>query len=184
MDRSKLRQSGNGRDPGAVRLSASGVPAADDTGANLHDYKPFANAYAEASQASVIGKKPYPVDCKRSVASDPLVMNDAGKEATAEKPVKTAIVQPKADADLEPVEVLLPPAIGIARRAEPAVMTSMMTVKDVAAYLKVSVSKIWRLSKRDPSFPSAIRFGGSTRWERQAIDCYIDGLRDRSRSDR
>lgn len=49
MDRSKLRQSGNGSNPGAMRLSASGVPVADDTGVNLRDYKTFPNAYAEAS---------------------------------------------------------------------------------------------------------------------------------------
>ena len=52
----------------------------------------------------------------------------------------------------------------------------LMNVAEVAAYTRCSVSKIWRLDKAENRFPKAIRIDGSTRWERRAIDRYLDTL--------
>jgi predicted DNA-binding transcriptional regulator AlpA len=52
----------------------------------------------------------------------------------------------------------------------------MMTVSEVANYLAVSISKVWRLTRARGDFPDPIRIGGSTRWDRRVIDRYLDGL--------
>ncbi|OYR11791.1 helix-turn-helix domain protein [Brucella rhizosphaerae] len=51
-----------------------------------------------------------------------------------------------------------------------------MTVKEVATYLSVSISKVWRLGKYDIDFPKPVHISGSTRWDRHSIDSYLDRL--------
>jgi excisionase family DNA binding protein len=44
-----------------------------------------------------------------------------------------------------------------------------LTVQDVAAYLTIGVSTIWRQVDKG-NFPTPVRIGGSTRWRRADIE--------------
>ena len=52
-----------------------------------------------------------------------------------------------------------------------------MTVEDVATYLRMSVSKVWRLRRKDPDFPQPIKIGGSSRWDPVEIDSFIEAYK-------
>lgn len=59
---------------------------------------------------------------------------------------------------------------------EPRFLPRLMTVKQVAKYLAISISKVWRLEKANVGFPKALRIAGSTRWDRCAIDRFLDSF--------
>ena len=135
----------------------------------------FPNAYAEASQASSLGRTPVPfTETDRSVALD---------ENHRDKPkpivgIGAAVRSPRACeakstcgrfAREKPVKELAP---------------RLMTAKELAAYLGVSLSKVRRLEKQDGAFPKPIRIMGSTRWDRQVVDSYLDSLGTSSQPDR
>ena len=46
---------------------------------------------------------------------------------------------------------------------------AVMTVKEVADFLGVSVTTVYRLTRRDPTFP-AYRIGTDWRWNREDVD--------------
>lgn len=48
----------------------------------------------------------------------------------------------------------------------------LLTVKDVAAKLNISVSTVWRLVRKG-ELPAPIQIGGSTRWRRADLDALI-----------
>lgn len=58
----------------------------------------------------------------------------------------------------------------------PDMTQRLMTAEELAAYLNVSVRKIWRDLKLQKGFPRPIRMAGSTRWDRMAVDRYLDRL--------
>jgi excisionase family DNA binding protein len=48
-----------------------------------------------------------------------------------------------------------------------------MTVKDVAAYLTISVATVWRQAKLG-TLPPPVRIGGATRWRRADIEAALN----------
>lgn len=50
-----------------------------------------------------------------------------------------------------------------------------LTVEDVAAYLTIGVSTIWRQVKHG-RFPKPVRFGGATRWRKVDIEALIASM--------
>nr|WP_272212711.1 helix-turn-helix domain-containing protein [Marinicella sp. W31]MDC2878621.1 helix-turn-helix domain-containing protein [Marinicella sp. W31] len=66
----------------------------------------------------------------------------------------------------------------------PVELPRLMRVAEVAAYLGVSISKIWRLLRSNPSFPRPIRMNGTTRWDRLDIDRFIEDSKVRGRRGR
>ncbi|MBV2185928.1 MAG: hypothetical protein KUL88_15460 [Rhizobium sp.] len=143
----------------------------------------FPNAYAEASQASSLGKTPVPfTETDRSVAQEAKTAT-VPDEHHRDKPkpiegIGAAVSSPRASeakstcgrfAREKPVKELAP---------------RLMTAKELAAYLGVSLSKVWRLEKQDAAFPKPIRIMGSTRWDHQVVDSYLDSLGTSSQPDR
>ena len=52
--------------------------------------------------------------------------------------------------------------------------SACMTDREVAAYLSISVAKVWRSKNDEPGFPQPIKIGpGSSRWIRTEVDAYI-----------
>lgn len=51
----------------------------------------------------------------------------------------------------------------------------LLTVKDVAVKLTISVTTVWRLIRKG-DLPAPIHIGGQARWKRKDIDAFIDGL--------
>lgn len=133
----------------------------------------FCNAYAEASQASASSRAPILIDGRNPNRTDECAaigVTDGGdrerKAIVAIDHVEAAGLGAKSGKDNSW-------SGGHQRRCEAA---RLMTVKDVAAYLSMSDSKVWRLEEREVGFPKPIRIGGSTRWDRCAIDRYLDSL--------
>ncbi|MCY0151668.1 helix-turn-helix transcriptional regulator [Hoeflea alexandrii] len=71
-----------------------------------------------------------------------------------------------------------------AKQTAAVIVPCLMTVEDVATYLRMSVSKVWRSRRKDPDFPQPIRLGGSTRWERLEVDHYLEVYKARRRNGR
>jgi predicted DNA-binding transcriptional regulator AlpA len=59
---------------------------------------------------------------------------------------------------------------------EPRFLPRLMTGKQVADYLGMSISNVWRLEKANVGFPKALRIAGSTRWDKCAVDRYLDSF--------
>jgi excisionase family DNA binding protein len=144
-------------------------------GAEDHSNPEFFNSYAEASQPSEARRRSIPTDLKQkaSVGSSKVYLDE--KEATGCETASTATAAEVPEGTTRrkrPMEK---------RKARPSPSTSsitprMMTVEDVAAYLSVSVSKIWRLRRNNAAFPKPKPIGKSTRWDRTDIDRYLDRL--------
>lgn len=132
----------------------------------------FCNAYAEASQASASSRAPMPIDGRNPNRTDECAAigatdrDDREKKFLAVDHVEAAGLGAKSGKDNSW-------SGGHQGRCEAA---RLMTVKEVAAYLSMSDSKVWRLEEREVGFPKPIRIGGSTRWDRCAIDRYLDSL--------
>ena len=146
--------------------------------ANQDRVEGHANRYAEASQAREIGKRPLFLDGPRlaqskrtaeadrknmvQIANPSAVETDQRSEATAKR-IKSA---PRTPDDWQ-------------KKASSTSLPRLMRVEDVAAYLNVSVSKVWRLQKRNSDFPPSIRMDGTTRWDRLDIDRFIEDSKTR-----
>lgn len=141
-------------------------PALDAS--NQYLSEDFCNPYAEASQAS--GASRIQALNNLSVSdqcAEPQNITGLNQTAPAESLTNGQLLQKnmsemKSDA-------------GVIHHANSSGETSrLMTVKEVSVYLAISVSKVWRLEKCKVGFPKAIRICGSTRWDRYAIDRYLD----------
>jgi predicted DNA-binding transcriptional regulator AlpA len=143
--------------------------AISELGVSGHSIEEVRNDYAEASQSSSFSRKP-PIKGE----SEPL---DADlEEPAAVEPNSKLGIAPKQRS--KPVKTVIPKhqtAVQLLPRA--------MTVSDVANYIQVSVSTVWRLVAKDPIFPQPGRIGGSTRWDQHEIDRYLDRRFDGGRRD-
>lgn len=135
----------------------------------------FLNAYAEASQASPSRKRRLPIDPADTVAIPIAEKHEAGREEMPGEQIAETI-DPSATARAEPVDTKPEPARQSSPCPQAPETPRMMTAGDVAAYLGISLSKVWRLEKRINGFPKPVRIDGSTRWDRWAIDHFIDSL--------
>jgi predicted DNA-binding transcriptional regulator AlpA len=158
---------------------ASGLLAnrnAKDSGHAVSDssIESFENAYAEASQARTVGKRPVPLAHCPSEDGEERQVRNVGLETvdglSRDQHTEPNEAQEKSDR-IESNAVGEPP-----KQPSAIVLPRMMTDVDVATYLSMSRSKIWRLCRREPTFPQPVRIAGSTRWDRTAIDLYLDGL--------
>jgi len=158
---------------------ASGLLAnrnAKDPGHAVSDspIESFENAYAEASQARTIGKRPIPFAHCPSEDEEERQVRNIGLE-TVDGLSRAQHTEP--NEDQEKSDRIESNAVGEPRKQPSAiVLPRMMTDVDVATYLSMSRSKIWRLCRRESTFPQPVRIAGSTRWDRTAIDRYLDGL--------
>ncbi|GLU29629.1 hypothetical protein [Brucella sp. NBRC 12950] len=142
----------------------------------------FHNAYAEASQARVPCKALKPADATGFVTAAEIAAIGASDTDTKQE-LSLAVehdlsnisaVKPrkqKSYSDKNPFE-----------RQVNGKCARLMTVKEVATYLSVSISKVWRLGKYDIDFPKPVHISGSTRWDRHAIDNYLDRLHNTAHS--
>lgn len=142
-------------------------------GSNDYADEGFCNAYAEASQARASSGPPMSIDGGNPTRTDECAAIDATdggdrerKNIVAIDHVEPAGLRAKSGKDRSW-------SSGQQGRCATA---RLMTVTEVAAYLGLSISKVWRLEKREVGFPKPIRICGSTRWDRCAIDCYLDSL--------
>lgn len=161
------------------RLSDDQDGAVDATDApTANQIKSARNAYAEASQTTSfrkplastgMGEAPSPAPkeepVERSVRPDDVVSNAGDKARSHAKASQKAGARDCATKALAP-------------QGDEA-QSRLMTVGEVAGMLRVSRSTVWRLARKDPSFPAPIRIGGSTRWDSREIDDYIYGIKER-----
>jgi predicted DNA-binding transcriptional regulator AlpA len=142
----------------------------------------FPNAYAEASQASKSGKRPTCIDDAVSGDFDEAVKSGKCHQSTHQQ--SATAVGLTATAHMAPAAAK-PEAAQAAREFPRGIcVPRMMRASEVAAYLGVSVSKVWRLTKSESAFPHPVRIGSSTRWDRVSIDRHLDALSTRNGSGR
>lgn len=178
MNKSDQHDQGKGAD-----LFADRVSVGPDASANCNVPDSFLNPYAQASQARTSGKRPLSIDRGDLPSSKQVATTGASDkgnriEALGDNPAETLI------AHLEAGEASAGTASVRDDHTKAAAIPRMMSAAEVADYLRVSVSKVWRLQKRESAFPAPVRIGGSTRWDRLAIDRYLDGLQTRGHSGR
>lgn len=158
---------------------ASGLLAnrnATDSGLAISDpsIESFENAYAEASQARTLGKRPIPLGHYAPEEAKELQSHNIGRETASAS--DTAQLTEPSERHEHSAHIQFDVAGDRRKKSDADILPRMMTVGDLATYLSMSPSKIWRLCKREPTFPQPIRIAGSTRWDRTAIDLYLDGL--------
>ncbi|MBK8456421.1 MAG: hypothetical protein IPL47_04310 [Phyllobacteriaceae bacterium] len=143
----------------------------------------FRNPYAEASQALSARQESSPIENAVPGCGDSI--GELSKDETADRN-KPLWEDGTAAADVTET----PKGAGIVQRAAvnkpPSESTRprLMTARDVGAYLKLSGSTVWRRAKNDRGFPQPFRVGGSTRWDRQQVDRYLDDLAMIGKADR
>jgi predicted DNA-binding transcriptional regulator AlpA len=183
MSQSKHREDGASGDLFAERIPAGHSGAADCTLAEGRDAEHFLNAYAEASQARASGKRLLFVH-HGSLGDS----NQSATTGTNDKAIHgQSLAKDRGQTDtahLEPAEVMPEEARAGKEHPRAVAVPRMMTAAEVAAYVRVSVSKVWRSAKQESDIPSPVRIGGSTRWDRQAIDRYLDSLQHSRHSGR
>lgn len=142
----------------------------------------FHNAYAEASQARVACKALKPADATGFVTAAEVGATGAS-DTDNKQEISLAV-----EYDLSIISAVKPckqKSYGDKHPFERQVndeYARLMTVKEVATYLSVSISKIWRLGKYDIDFPKPVHISGSTRWDRHSIDNYLDRLQNTAHS--
>lgn len=134
-------------------------------GATLSHIEPseehvFRNAYAEASQPSGMGKGAFPI--KTEARQD-----EPAKNRYDPEPEPAGAAEKTRTAPQSPLFCNACPQVHSQRLLKP---------KQAAEYLGMSESTLWRLYEKNPRFPRPIKLGGSTRWDKRAIDRYIDML--------
>lgn len=154
------------------------------TQASHPDSEHFFNDYAEASQARTIGRRPPPHVHVSSDESGHHERNKGADKTTSTDPVAIPEPHEAVDAPNSSVIAEKPASNNHTEKAETVANTSMMTVQEVATYLRASVSKIQRLQKRDPDFPSPYWVGGSKFWDRAEIEDYLKRAKAGTRSGR
>jgi predicted DNA-binding transcriptional regulator AlpA len=132
------------------------------------------NPYAEASQAREFGRSPRPIEDPQSSRPNSRSTPAQWEKPPTTEPLATENQDQRGGPETESFEAGLSTAEDHATQTAPAIVPRLMTVEGVAEYLDFSVSKVWRLRRRDPDFPQQIKIGGSSRWDLAEIDCYID----------
>jgi predicted DNA-binding transcriptional regulator AlpA len=160
----------------AAQKSGDAVNTNADPDVGNATFGDFKNTYAQASQSSSFSRQPVqarPITLSPRQTSENLNLDRVPLSARI-APSKNA--PPVQVASAEKEQSVRSQKQGRGRDCS-RTPSRCMTVLDVAAYLKVSVSTVWRLLNKDPRFPKPRRIGGSTRWDRQDIDHYLDGLK-------
>lgn len=145
----------------------------EPTQASHQDSEQFINSYAEASQARTIGRRPPSHDHVSSDESGHHERNEGADKATSTDLVTIPEPHEPVDAPNSSVIAEKLASKNNTEKAETVANTSMMTVQEVATYLRASVSKIQRLQKRDPDFPSPFWIGGSKFWDGEEVAEYL-----------
>lgn len=135
----------------------------------------FPNAYAEASQARRSAKRPMCIDHAVSGDFEEALRSGKCHQSTHQQSATAHMAPAAAKPEAAQAASELPCGICVPR---------MMRASEVAAYLGVSVSKVWRLTKSESAFPHPVRIGNSTRWDRVSIDRHLDALSTRNGSGR
>lgn len=144
----------------------------------------FHNAYAEASQARIPCKALKPADATGSVTAAEIAVAAIGASDSNNKQEISLAVKH----DLSIISAVKPRKQKSYSDKYPfehqinGQCARLMTVKEVASYLSVSISKVWRLGKYDIDFPKPVHISGSTRWDRHSIDNYLDRLQNTAHS--
>ncbi|MCO6409057.1 helix-turn-helix transcriptional regulator [Hoeflea alexandrii] len=181
MDRSRQRGDGSGNGPGTVGISDGDLFT---EGSNRADQEGHINPYAEASQALGRGRKPCPIEHAPCAQSGPPARSDESGEVSTAEPVEPEKQNQRVDTETGSVETEISAQDDRAKQTAAVIVPCLMTVEDVATYLRMSVSKVWRSRRKDPDFPQPIRLGGSTRWERLEVDHYLEVYKARRRNGR
>ena len=136
----------------------------------------FHNAYAEASQARVACKALKPADATGFVTAAEIGAIGASDTATKQEISLAVEHDLSISSGFKPRKQKSYSEKHQFERQVNGEYARLMTVKEVATYLSVSISKVWRLGKYDIDFPKPVHISGSTRWDRHAIDSYLDRL--------
>ena len=184
MDRSKQRDGGSHDGPGTVRVSDWDLFREGSSGTNHYGAEGHYNAYAEASQAREVGRLPRPIDHPQPSRSNPPVVTDEREEVRTTEPAEIENLDQRADVEATPIKATNSTLDDRTNQTDAAIIPRLMKVTGVAAYLEVSVSKVWRSQRRDPDFPRPIRIGSSTRWDRSELDHYVEVRKARRRNGR
>lgn len=142
----------------------------------------FHNAYAEASQARVPCKALKQADATGFVTPAEIAAIGAS-DADIKQEISSAV-----EHDLSTISAVKPRKQKSYSDKNPferqvnGECARLMTVKEVATYLSVSTSKVWRLGKYNIDFPKPVHISGSTRWDRHSIDDYLDRLQNTAHS--
>jgi|GEM_PF-2656344 len=174
MDRSRQRGDGSGNGPGTVGISDGDLFT---EGSNRAEQEGHINPYAEASQALGRGRKPRPIEYAPCAQSGPPARSEESGEVSADEPVETEKQDQRADTEIDSLEAEISAPDDRAKQTAAVIVPCLMTVEDVATYLRMSVSKVWRLRRKDPDFPQPIKIGGSSRWDPVEIDSFIEAYK-------
>jgi predicted DNA-binding transcriptional regulator AlpA len=133
-----------------------------------------AKTYAEASQARVReGKRPalgIGSNARHGAGASPA---DVGVRPQAEATRAGLGVNVSAGSAYTPAKFCQRQR---ATKEKPGNEPRLIDAAELAFYLGRSESTIWRLIRKEPGFPQPIRIGGSTHWDRHAVDAYLDRL--------
>lgn len=171
-------------DPSKIEISGSGGPIAEQTGGECQEPEHFRNAYAKASQARVSGKRPLLLNQDKPDGSGQSAgIADFGKVTPA---VSVAAPNPSqmVDTPSRPIKPKHAAPDNQKKEAETTAASPLMTIRELAVYLHVSVSTIQRLRKSDPDFPTPVQNGSSNFWFRTEVGAYLECLKARRPSGR
>ncbi|MGJ8572718.1 MAG: helix-turn-helix transcriptional regulator [Hoeflea sp.] len=184
MGRSKKPGGGSDDDARTVRASDSDLFPEGSRGSNHHRAEGHSNPYAEASQASEIGRKPYNAVRTQSAESDPVTGNDERGAFQIAQPAVAKHPDVNAADETRPTEGGLPTPVGCLKQTNSTGLVRLRTVEEVATYLNISISTVSRLPSKDPDFPRPIRIGGSARWDCMEVEHFVEVLKARRNSGR
>ena len=139
-----------------------------------------ANEYAEASQAREPGAKRHSLDSRSSVRHGAGVSStDIGLPPQKEVPCADLGTRRPASVTIAKISKQQSATADI-----PCTQPRLMNATDVAAYLRMSESTVWRRVRKMPGFPQPFREDGLTRWDRHVVDAYLDRRSDKSSAGR
>ncbi len=177
--------SGSDADPEVLSAFDGNTSPGPSTGLGNPDTKGHHNVYAEASQAREIGRKPHHFDLSHRAEVGSTIGNNVSEDADLTSDSAVSERPDRVTNDADNLIESIPPASEDSLKQTPAAITPrMLRVEEVAAYLGMSVSKVWRLPSKDPDFPLPIRIGGSTRWDWSEIDRFVEFHKSRRRTHR
>lgn len=163
-------RSGGGSRPSLAFPPAFAFPPAPRDG-------PFSPSYAEASQPGIASRRPFPLDQKQLNLNGQLTETRTTTNDRPPDPV--AAGHPSQDVE-RPKTATCPRHAASANYMQVAgAATPLMTIREVATYLHVSISTIQRVRKRDQDFPRPVQTGGSKFWLRTEIEAYLERLKAR-----
>lgn len=175
MSRSANRNAGASADLFALQGVPGSYGSDESSSPDKRDPEQFLNAYAEASQALSPRLRPNSITATESSCSSS-VGEQCEKEARNSDRQTLKAERPAANLDGGTNRPGIASQVAGSIYTPERPLSRLMTVADVANYLRVSISAVWRLIKKDPAFPRPFSVGGSTRWHRQQLDRYVDDL--------